>query len=429
VNLDFIGANRDVQPLGQNPTSTTISYFKGPKDQWKTGLASYSSIVYRNLWRGIDLVYTGSANRLKYEFIVKPGADSDQIKLAYSGVTDVTLNQSGQLEVTTPVGSFHDDRPISYQESNGKQAGVATSFKLYSNKTQNRVYGFRVGNYDHRKPLVIDPAVIIYAGFIGGVNNDSALRIAVDNAGNAYVAGLTASNTSEGFPAAVGPDITFNPNRHFSNASYDILDVFIAKVKADGTGFVYAGYIGGTGNQAATGVAIDNAGNAYVVGATDSKPDTFPITVGAEAYLQRTEVPGISSPDRRPSRRRLHRKGKWAGTGLIYCGYIGGDGPDFAYSVAVDQAGSAYVTGETGSSPLSLPVTVGPALNYGGGIFDAFVAKVKADGSGFDYLGYIGGSGNDRGFAIAVDSSGSGYITGETTSPASSLPVKVGPSL
>jgi IPT/TIG domain/Beta-propeller repeat len=443
VNLDFIGANQNIKPEGQNPTATTISYFKGPKDQWKTGLASYSTLVYSNLWPGIDLIYTGTASRLKYEFVVKPGADPKQIKLAYSGATDVRLNPSGRLEVITPAGSLHDDRPISYQEINGRQAEITTSFNLNSicNPQSPRakriaakairnqqVYGFHVGSYDKRKPLVIDPAVIIYAGFIGGTKNDTALRVAVDNSGNAYVVGLTTSNTSEGFPATVGPDLSFNPNRVFGPASYDFLDVFIAKVKADGTGLVYAGYLGGTGNQVATGVAVDGSGNAYVVGATDSKPGSFPITVGPKLTYSAQKFPAFPALTDALLADGFIAKVNAAGTGLVYCGYIGGDGGDTVYSVAVDGTGSAYLTGETSSSPASLPVTVGPSLNYGGS-FDAFVAKVKADGTGFDYLGYIGGSGIDRGFAIAVDSAGSAYVTGETTSPASSLPVTVGPRL
>ena len=448
VNLNFIGANRDVMPRGESPTATTISYFRGRKDQWKTGLASYSMLVYSDLWPGIDLVYRGTATRLKYEFIVKPGADPEQIKLAYSGATGVRLNPSGQLEVSTPVGSFQDDRPISYQEINGKQSVVATSFNLQTDRIQNRratkshlsprkskiqnrkVYGFRVGKYDKRKPLVIDPAVIIYAGFIGGMNTDSALRIAVDDAGNAYIVGHTTSNTSEGFPATVGPDTTFNPARQAGSASFEFIDVYVAKVKADGTGLVYAGYIGGHGNQVATGIAVDGAGNAYVVGGTDSYPvNGFPATVGPKLAYSGAPASNSAGIFDWFLADGFIAKVNASGTGLAYCGYIGGDNFDFAYSVAVDQAGSAYVTGETSSSPASLPVTVGPSLTYGGGSFDTFVAKVKADGTGFDYLGYIGGSGTDRGFAIAVDSAGSAYITGETGSSSSSLPVKVGPSL
>ncbi|HXF39527.1 MAG TPA: SBBP repeat-containing protein [Blastocatellia bacterium] len=430
VHLYFIGANCNVQPRGENPTATTYSYFKGAKDQWKTGLAGYSTIVYSNLWPGIDLVYTGASNRLKYEFIVRPGANPNQIRLAYSGATDVKLNQSGQLEVITPAGNFHDECPVSYQETNSKRTPVTTSFKLAGDKTKSRVgYCFRVGNYDKSKPLVIDPAVIIYAGFIGGSNTETALRVAVDNAGNAYVAGITGSNTTEGFPATVGPDVTFNPNRAVGPASFDILDVFIAKVKVDGTGLVYAGYIGGTGNQVATGIAVDSAGNAYVVGATDSKPNTFPVTVGPKLTYSAQKFPKFPALTDALLADGFIAKVNASGTGLVYSGYVGGDGPDFVYSVAVDGAGSAYLTGETGSSPASLPVTIGPSLNFGGGIFDAFVAKVKVDGSGFDYLGYIGGADVDRGFAIAVDSSGSAYVTGETGSPASSLPVTVGPSL
>ncbi len=116
VKLDFVDANPDVQPIGQEQAKATISYFKNTPDQWQTGLATYTKLVYPNLWPGIDLVFYGTVNKLKYEFIIKPGADPNQIRLAYRGVTSVNLNAAGQLEVFTPFGSFFDDTPIAYQD-------------------------------------------------------------------------------------------------------------------------------------------------------------------------------------------------------------------------------------------------------------------------------------------------------------------------
>src|SRR5205085_2726446 len=262
---------------------------------------------------------------------------------------------------------------------------------------------------------VIDPAVIIYAGFIGGTKNDTALRLAVDNSGNAYVVGLTTSNTSEGFPATVGPDLSFNPNRGFSAASYDFLDVFIAKVKADGTGLIYCGYIGGDGGDTVYSVAVDGAGSTYVTGETSSSPASLPVMVGPSLNYGGSFDAFVA-------------KVKADGTGLDYLGYIGGSGIDRGFAIAVDAQGSAYVTGETTSPATSLPVAVGPRLTFGG-ITDAFVAKVKPDGSGLVYLGYIGGADVDAGSGIAVDGAGNAYVTGGTGSPESSFPVAVGPKL
>ena len=106
VKLDFVDANPNVRPVGQEPTAAVISYFKGPREEWSTGLPTYASLIYRDLWPGIDLVYTGTGSRLKYTFLVQPGADPNQIQLAYRGATAVRINEAEQLGVSTPLESF-----------------------------------------------------------------------------------------------------------------------------------------------------------------------------------------------------------------------------------------------------------------------------------------------------------------------------------
>jgi hypothetical protein len=114
---------------------------------------------------------------------------------------------------------------------------------------------------------------------------------------------------------------------------------------------------------------------------------------------------------------------------IVYCGYIGGSGVDRGSGIAVDAAGNVYVTGYTASAQASFPVTAGPDFTYNGGQYDAFVAKVRPDGKALIYAGYIGGSGDDRGNAIAVDGAGNAYIAGDTNSAADTFPVTVGPDL
>ena len=130
VNLDFVGANADVRPLGEEKTEAVVSYFKGKPEEWKAGLPTYSKIVYKNLWPGIDLAYYGTVDKMKYEFIVAPGSDPSLIRLAYRGASAVELNGEGRLEVRTPAGDFEDDRPVGYQEINGDRVGVAMSYLL-----------------------------------------------------------------------------------------------------------------------------------------------------------------------------------------------------------------------------------------------------------------------------------------------------------
>ena len=202
VKLDFLDANPDVEVLGTERTEAVVSYFKGSREEWKTALPTYASVLYRELWPGIDLVYSGTVDRLKYQFVVKPGADPGQIRLNYRGASEVRLGPEGALQVETPLGGFSDDRPYSYQEIGGRQVEVGTEYALSSAPSSGHSYGFRLGNYDKGRPLVIDPAVLVYAGFIGGSASDTGLGIAVDSSGNAYVTGTT-SSTEATFPETV----------------------------------------------------------------------------------------------------------------------------------------------------------------------------------------------------------------------------------
>ena len=358
VKLDFVDANPNVRPVGQEPTAAVISYFKGPREEWNTGLPTYASLVYRDLWPGIDLVYTGTGSRLKYTFLVQPGADPNQIKLAYRGVTGVRINEAGQLEVSTPLESFQEDKPYAYQEVEGQRREVAAAYSLEGEASAGVQFGFRVGAYDPQKVLVLDPVVLLYAGYIGGSNLDVGQGIAVDSTGNAYVTGSTDS-TEATFPVSVGPDLTFNggPGR------FAIGDAFVAKVNASGTALIYAGYIGGSSIEEGLGIAVDSTGAAYVVGQTSSSEASFPVTAGPDLTFNGGAFDAFVA------------KVNPLGTALDYADYIGGSGSDIGRGIAVDSTGNAYVTGFTESSEATFPVTVGPDLTFNGGN-DAFVAKI-----------------------------------------------------
>jgi hypothetical protein len=406
LKLDFVGANPNVRPQGQDLTPALVSYFRGPREQWQTSLLTYRQIVYPDLWPGIDLIYSGTATHLKYTFMVKPGADPNQIQLAYRGAAAVTLTDAGQLEVHMPGKSISDEHPSAYQEEAGRQVEVAAAYVLTGDPVADSyVYGFRVGSYDQNKLLVLDPAVLLYAGYIGGSGDDEGHGIAVDSTGDAYITGSTTS-TVPTFPVLVGPDLTDNGE----------IDAFVAKVKADGSGLVYAGYIGGSDNDSGQGIAVDSTGNAYVVGTTSSTAATFPVLVGPDL----TENGGQDA---------FVAKVKANGAKLVYAGYIGGNGTDVGRGIALDSSGkNAYVTGSTTSTAATFPVLVGPDLTENSGT-DAFVAKVSADGTGLVYAGYIGGDRSDEGDGIGVDSTGNAYVVGTTTSAETSFPVLVGPDL
>jgi len=405
VKLDFIGVAAGVMPCGDEKTGSVTSYFRGRPDEWKSGLPSYSRIVYRNLWPGIDLAYSGSADCLKYEFVVQPGVDPSTIRLAYRGASRVAVNAGRQLEVDTPLGGFYDQAPLAYQDRNGDRVPVPVAFQVEESADPSAAFGFAVGAYDRSLPLVIDPATVIYCGFIGGAADDRATAVAVDGSGNAYLTGWTASFD---FPVTAGPDLTFNDASGKS-------DAFVAKVTADGTALVYCGFIGGIAEDVGTGVAVDSAGNAYVSGRTFSSD--FPVLVGP--YLtHRPEISQYSDA--------FVTKVNAVGTSLVYSGFVGGSRSDQANAIAVDRSGCAYITGWTESG--DFPVKSGPETSPKGGR-DAFVTEVNAAGTSLVYSGYIGGSQADAGSGIAVDSSGYAYITGSTSSSSTdNFPVWVGSS-
>jgi len=406
VRQEFVGANPDVRPRGADRQDTVFSYFKGPEKDWKTGLETFSKVVYEALWPGIDLVYQGTVNHLKYEFVVAPGEDPATIRFRYRGAAKVTATDTGGLEVQTPEGSFEDAPPLAWQVIDGKKRPVEVEYELSEGAGE---IAFRVGDYDRSTPLVLDPALLVYCGYIGGSSDDQGIAIAVDAFGSAYVVGHTMSDETT-FPVRVGPDLSYN------GASQSGGDAFVAKVNASGTALLYCGYLGGSSVESAHGVAVDALGNAYVTGITNSDEKTFPVRVGPDL----THNGGYFDA--------FVAKVNPAGTALVYCGYIGGAGPDDGAHVAVDASGSAYVTGQTASNQSTFPVKIGPDLTYNGGD-DGFVAKVNSLGSGLDYCGYVGGTGLELAMGVDVDASGHAYVCGLTGSDQRSFPVKVGPDL
>lgn len=411
VRLDFVGSNPQtaIKPLDR--TEARISYFRGGPDEWFTALPSYRSIVYRELWPGVDLYLGGESSYLKLQFVLAPGTDPSSIKLNYRGATAVAVNEKGQLEVSTLAGSFLDEAPLAFQYKNGKKIPVEVRFEVIEHKTGdnglvNCLHTFKTGDYDRSLPLYIDPAILVYSGYLGGSYNDRALPLTIDQNGFAYLTGWTGSLD---FPVAVGPDLTYNGPSLGT-------DAFVAKIDPSGSGLVFCGFLGGSNDDGGAGIAVDSSGYVYVCGYTRSTD--FPvyggpqITPGANISLTGDGFISKINP---------------TGTALVYSGYLGGSRADVANSVAVDSTGRAYLCGTTESS--DFPARIGPDTSHNG-LKDAFVCRVAASGISLDWSGFIGGTADDIGSWLALDSSGNVYLTGYTSSTQGQFfPVRNGPYL
>ncbi|MEW6743235.1 MAG: SBBP repeat-containing protein [Planctomycetota bacterium] len=388
VKLDFVEANAGVLVRGEEKQEATFNYFKGRPEEWKTRVPAYGKVVYEDIWPGIDLFYSGTASCLKHEFVVQPGADPRRIQLRYRGATEVRLGEQGQLVVTTPVASFEDAPPVAYQETGTGAIEVQAAYSLLEPAAQGEArVSFVLGDYDTSLPLVVDPAVVFYSGYLGGSNDDWGWAVAVDSSGAAYVTGQTLSTD---FPVVVGPDLTPNGGD----------DAFVTRIDPSGALLAYSGYLGGSGFDMGYGIAVDEAGAAYVTGMTWSYD--FPALVGPDLTFNGGYYDGFVT------------KIDPSGAAFVYSSFLGGSLWDQGLDIAVDGSGAAYVTGSTGS--WDFPRVGGPDSSYNGGDWDVFVTKIAPHGFFLLYSGYLGGSGNDLGYGIAVDESGAAYLTGETRS-------------
>ena len=242
--LSFEGA-ASVTPYGNGIVNHRTNYFLGDRGTF-TDIKGFTRIVYNDLWSGIDLVYKATAAGAKYEFHVAPGVDPAKIRIRFEGQDSLTVG-TDTLKLTKCEAEFIDTGLRMFQ---GKE-DVRGEFIQLNHDT----IGFIVGNYDKSKTLVIDP--LVFSTYYGGTDDDEGRGLAMDSSGNLYVSGLT---TSTDFP-------TLNEYNDTFGGDYDC---FVFKLNATGNGLFYATYVGGSGLDSAFEIAVDDSGNAYVGGYTNS---------------------------------------------------------------------------------------------------------------------------------------------------------------
>ncbi len=379
-SLIFIGANENAAPSAEDGGAAVNFLSSGAGGQ--AAIPVYTAVRYRSLYAGVDALFHGDGSSMKPEYVVAPGADPGRIGFSYEGAI-ASLDAGGALILDVDGAPFREDPPAAFQITPHGRRQVSVAFE----KDSGGAFRFRLGAYDASLPLVIDPA-LNYTATINGTSISSATGVVSDAHADVYVCGYT---DSANFPmlAALQPG--------FGGGN----DVFIARLAQSGKSLVWATFLGGMGDDRATGIALDAAGEVVVIGSTQSI--NFPV---ASAYQQ--SLRASSGQD------AFIAKLNSAGNGLVFSTYFGGSGWDLANAVTLDSAGNIYVIGDTQSHdfPVLSPLQ---ALNQGQQ--NTFVAEFTPAGS-LSWSTYFGGNSIDHGAGIAVDASSNVYLAGSTWSTA-----------
>lgn len=388
--MKLIGTRSAARHEGVESLPGKSNYFIGDKaEQWITDTPTFASVHQRNIYPGIDLVYYGNQQQLEYDFVLASQTDPDQIQFTFDGARKIETDEEGSLVISLAERSdcLRLHKPTAYQNADGARRYVNAEYSI-----QNQTVGFKIGDYDPQLPLVIDP-LVDFSTYYGGSGTDIGYGIAVDRNGFVYVTGQTSS-------------LNFPTKNAFQTTRDGASDAFVMKLNPNGFSVIFSTYIGGRNpGDKGSSIAVDNAGNIYFTGETNSL--NFP-TVNAAQPIFRGNLDAFVA------------KLNVNGNELLYSTYLGGTFPDAAFGLALDRFDNAYITGRTQSFNFPTRNALQPNLK---GQQDVFIAKFNPDGV-LIYSTYLGGEPADAGgrdeesgYSIAVDQLQNVYITGFTTSP------------
>ncbi len=377
LKLTFPGSNPDVRIEPFDPMTTTVSYFiGGDPERWRPAVPVWGGARYADLYPGVDLVLGSPVG--SWHLDVRPDAQTRAVRLRVEGADQALLTQ-GVLHLSTLTGAIDLQLPTSQ---------TALEIEVVTTGDAPAIFHLLPPSPDpNTRAPGMEPGDLRYSTFLGGGSVDQGLANAVDGSGNAYVTGITASSN---FPTTPG---AFDPSANFW------YDAFVAKLNPSGASLVYATFLGGNNRDFGWAIAVDSSASAYLSGHTCS--NDFPATPGALDTSANGEGDAFVA------------KLDPTGSRLIYATYLGGSTYDAGEGIALDESGSAYVTGFTGSG--DFPATPG-AFDTSSSGNDAFVAKLNPGGSALDYATFLGGSEWDVTHAIAVDGAGRAHMPGFTAS-------------
>lgn len=479
VELSFVNAKSDLIPEGVLPQPGYHHFYKGnDSTKWSNGVPHYKELCYPAVWEGVDLEVSGSQDGMKMNWVLDRPDRASSIRLHWAGADSLEIDDTGNLLVHHALGTLTDLCPIAYQEIDGEREPVGCAYRLFGNyelgfeltgsylenipliidpiltyttylggsltdeargiavDTEGCAYvtgttasvGFPVtpgafqttaggGGDAFVAKFTSNGGSLIYSTYLGGSGDDVANSISLDTQECAYVTGST---LDDNFPVTPG---AFQTTKLFV-----LVTGFITKFSTDGGSLIYSTYLGGTRQDIMNDIAVDAQGYAYITGWTSS-PD-FPVTPGVfqtnfiagTAFVTKLALDGGSLIYSTFLSGRISTYGQHISvdslgnsyiTGFVL-GNLGGSLTDQCRGIAVDTQGCAYVVGDTTS--IDFPVTPGAFQTTNAGVSNVFVTKFSSDGSSLIYSTYLGGSGTDLGYAIALDAQDCSYVTGQTAS-------------
>ncbi|MCB0479031.1 MAG: gliding motility-associated C-terminal domain-containing protein [Crocinitomicaceae bacterium] len=447
IFAQFLGCNETKEAIKNNKSLDYYNYFLGnDKQKWASYCYAYSDITYKNFYDGIDLRVYEKQKDLKYDFTLQPGA-KNSIQIKYSGQNRIQITKHGNLVIETSLGQIIEEKPYAYQIQNGKLIEVECSFEL-----KKDVVSFKVGDYNPKYKLIIDP-VLVFASYSGSLSDNFGMTATYDEYGNMFSGGTVFGNS---YPTTAG---AYDENGNFTNVNaeandnpaYGTTDVFITKYSSNGTSRIYSTYIGGGGDnggsETVNSLICDSLGNLHLFGATSSA--TFPVQSnayqsnfngGQPQYFYFNGVYFSYDSGLGGGCDIYVAKLDSTGGNLLGCTYVGGTGNDgISYNsssgnyntlqsydslttnygdqcrgeIMLDDSGYVYISSSTYSD--DFPIVNG-FQSVIGGQQDAVICKLSPGLDSLIWSSYLGGSDKDGGYSVKVNSSNEVIICGGTCS-------------
>ncbi len=455
VDVELLDCNADAEVIGIQPSEYFNNYYTvGTDENGVTNVRQYRQVMYRNIYNNIDLQFICSEQKsdnagVKYNFIIHPGGNIEDIQLRYAGAKDIYL-LDGNITISVESGLISENIPRSYLENNNKDVKVE-----YVAQGQN-IFSFQTAEIiPSDGDFIIDPGPCLGWGtYFGGSGHDRGYGISLDDSSNVYLTGETFSANNIA---------TAGAHQVVSGGSYD---VFIAKFDSTGSIRRWATYYGGAGVDVGYGITVSSTNHVFVTGATQSTSNIASVGTYQTSFGSGTRVTfvaefgalgnrvwgtyygsagwgsgtsiqldgsgnvcvgGYSNGDvniATPGAFQVARSGDLdaiigkfnsTGTALIWGSYFGGIDAEYCYGIVLDSADNIYFTGLTRS--LTNIATAGAFQTiFGGPLEDGFLAKVNSSGTARVWSTYYGGNDWDESYCIAIDDSANIYIAGRTYS-------------